>query len=322
MAAMRIDFLSRRLPGFFAPSFEDFCEQWLKQEYARKAPASLHQTQQLLQNRVYPYIGNKRVNKVRYEDIVAIITRYRVTAPRSARKLAQMLRRIFVYADAMLAYRINNPVRAGIKLFCDTDGGGEFAALMPSELPKFFKRVGKVKERNPQVRIAFWLLAYTALRRSEVMRAEWAEISFECAEWAIPAARMKMRHDHIVPLSPPVLALLQQLQRKTKRRSGKLFDIEVSAPLNLSHAAGYHNRMTLHGLRKVFSTHAHESGLWSIDAIELHLAHIVQGVRGVYNKAQHLDERRRLMAWYAAEVDKWRGIDNSRYNGAKEQNTT
>ena len=66
--------------------------------------------------------------------------------------------------------------------------------------------------------------------------------------------------------------------------------------------------MTIHGLRKVFSTHAHESGRWSVDAIELQLAHVIPGVRGVYNKAYLLDERRRLMIWYASEIQSWRRI--------------
>lgn len=194
--------------------------------------------------------------------------------------------------------------------------------LMPSELPAFFKHIDKLGERKLQVKIAFLLLAYTALRRSEVMRADWLEINLTQAQWSIPAARMKMRNDHIVPLSPQVIALLKQLQRHTSKQRGKLFDVHACSPLYLCYAAGYRNRMTLHGLRKVFSTHAHESKLWSIDAIELQLAHLVPGVRGIYNKARHLDERRRLMIWYAAEVDKWRASEHSGYNNNKEQDTT
>nr|DAT67045.1 MAG TPA: Integrase [Caudoviricetes sp.] len=138
------------------------------------------------------------------------------------------------------------------------------------------------------------------------------EFDFERRVWTIPAERMKMRRPHVVPLAPPVCRLLQAWLAERKRSgisSSLLFDgIGGHRPLHVITQAGWRGRMTIHGLRKVFSTHAHESGRWSVDAIELQLAHVIPGVRGVYNKAYLLDERRRLMIWYAREIQRWRRI--------------
>lgn len=167
---------------------------------------------------------------------------------------------------------------------------------------------------------AFWLIAYTAVRRGEAVNAAVSEFDFATATWTIPAARMKMRRPHVVPLAPDVVDLLSAwlVERARRGISGDLLfgGIGGHRPLHVITQAGWRDKMTIHGFRKVFSTHAHESGLWSVDAIELQLAHIISGVRGVYNKAMLLDERRQLMIWYADEINRWRAIGRGGYNGS------
>lgn len=283
---------------FKYPTFKKFADEWFASQYTLDAPSNAEKSKRLFHRVVYPIIGNKRLNKITHHDIVTLVTTHRKTAPRSVKTLVQMLRRIFIYATDICDYHLTNPVKAGIKLLYTDSKCKEFAVLDMPQVPLFFKKIDSIKIKKKQSIIGFWLLAYTGLRRSEVMRATWDEINFETRTWIIPSHRMKTRQgDHIVPLSRQVIDLLLQLQKHTGRTSGSLFDIDPSTPLYLCTAAGYHKRMTLHGLRKVFSTHAHESGLWSIDAIELQLAHRVSGVRGVYNKAQHLSERTRLLQW-------------------------
>lgn len=297
------------LYSFRYPKFQAFVENWFDTQYALTAPTNTDNCKRLFSRVVYPRIGNKKLNQINHKDIIEIITEYRKTAPKSVKTLVQLLRRIFIYAIDICDYNLINPVKTGTKLFYKGVKYGEFAVLDMPQIPVFFKQVDQLKVKKKQSITGFWLLAYTGLRRCEVMRADWNEINLETKTWVIPRHRMKARQgDHIVPLSSQVIGLLLLLQKQTGRTSGSLFDIDPSTPLYLCTAAGYKKRMTLHGLRKVFSTHAHESGLWTIDAIELQLAHRVGGIRGVYNKAQHLQERMRLMQWYADEVDKWRNI--------------
>ena len=163
---------------------------------------------------------------------------------------------------------------------------------------------------NRAAETAFWLIAYTAVRRGEAALAGVDEFDLADGLWTIPAARMKMRREHLVPLAPQVATLLAgwlAYREQVGITGDKMFgELQGWMILDVLTKARWRGRMTIHGWRKVFSTHAHESGLWPVDAIEMQLAHIIGRVRGVYNKVLLLPERRKLMAWYADEIDKWR----------------
>jgi integrase len=144
------------------------------------------------------------------------------------------------------------------------------------------------------------------VRPGELRHATWNEFDFVQREWRIPAARMKARQPHIVPLSRQALALLRELMPLTGG-DNFLFPSEraVARPMsdNTRNAAlrrlGYgKHQMTAHGFRAIASTLLNELG-WSGDAIERQLAHGEKsGARAVYNHAQYLPEREKMMqAW-------------------------
>lgn len=295
---------------FTKPKFQDFAEKWIEDVYAPNAPSNHQAVCNLFRKKIYPVIGQKRIHRVTPQDIIQIVKERRETAPRSIKHTVRFLNRIFIYAE-MCGYDIYNPVKSSIKLLYPDSTGGEFAVLNMSQIPHFFQAIDSLEVKKEQTKIAFWLIAYTALRRNEVMSATWEEIDLQNKIWIIARERMKTRHNHHqIPLSESVIHLLKELQFVTNRTSGQLFDINPSSPWYLCKAAGFKGKMTLHGMRKVFSTHAHESKLWSIDAIELQLAHKIGGIRGVYNHAQHIEERRDLMNWYADEINQWRKAKN------------
>jgi integrase len=144
------------------------------------------------------------------------------------------------------------------------------------------------------------------VRPGELRHAAWRDFDFLQREWRIPAAQMKARQPHIVALSSQAMVLLRELQPLT---GGSLFlfpgERSSDRPMsnNTLNAAlrrlGYGpEEMTAHGFRSMASTLLNELG-WSSDAIERQLAHGERdGVRAVYNYAQYLPERRRMMqAW-------------------------
>ena len=131
-------------------------------------------------------------------------------------------------------------------------------------------------------RIALNLLAILAQRPGEIRHAKWSEIDFTAKVWALPAEKMKMRRDHMIPLPTQALALLDQLRRmngngeylfpslRTWKRP--MSENTLNAALRRMGYSG--NEMTAHGFRASFSTLANESGLWHPDAIERALAHV------------------------------------------------
>ena len=147
------------------------------------------------------------------------------------------------------------------------------------------------------------ILALTFLRPGEVRHGLWEEIDFAEKLWCIPAARMKMRREHLVPLSSQACELLQQLHDLTGH--DKLMFPGLRSPRTpISDATfiaalrrmGYaKDEMCAHGFRSMASTLLNEQG-YPADAIEKQLAHNPRNkIRGIYNRAEYMPERRKMM---------------------------
>jgi integrase len=146
----------------------------------------------------------------------------------------------------------------------------------------------------------------TFVRTTELRGAQWAEVDFDKAEWRIPAKRMKMKEQHLVPLSNQALAVLRELQKQTgnlpllfPNRHKSSACISENTMLYALYRMGYHSRTTGHGFRSTASTILNENGFIP-DVIERQLAHTERNkVRAAYNHAQYLPERRKMMQWWA-----------------------
>lgn len=151
------------------------------------------------------------------------------------------------------------------------------------------------------------------VRPGELRHAEWTEFDLDGDEphWRIPAEKMKMREQHVVPLAKQAVVLLRELQLLTSRgryvfpslRTGTrpMSNNTVNAALRrMGYAA---DEMTGHGFRSLASTCLNEQG-YHPDLIELQLAHAERNqVRAAYNKAQRLPERRKMMEAWADYLD-------------------
>jgi integrase len=173
-------------------------------------------------------------------------------------------------------------------------------------------------EGHASARYALRLAPLVFVRPGELRKAEWAEFKLADAEWRIPAAKMKMRRPHRVPLASQTLAILRELQEATGG-SKYLFPSVRSwhRPIsdNTLNAAlrrlGYDKtELTVHGLRSTASVMLNESGKWHADAIERQLAHQeANEIRGAYtHAAEFWQERVRMMRWWADELDRLREL--------------
>ena len=164
------------------------------------------------------------------------------------------------------------------------------------------------------VKCGLQLLALTFLRPGEIRLGEWEEVDFTEKLWRIPAKRMKMRLDHIVPLSIHALEILQQLHEHTGDgrlmfpglRSGEKAISDVAFIAALRRMGYPKEEMCAHGFRAMASTLLNEQG-YSPDVIERQLAHVPRNkVRAVYNRAEYLPERRKMMDAWAEYLDSLR----------------
>jgi integrase len=172
---------------------------------------------------------------------------------------------------------------------------------------------------SPTTTYALKVASRTFVRPGELRYAEWSEIDFDNAEWRIPAARMKMRELHIVPLARQVVGWLRELHSMTGRGrflfpslQTKLRPIsEITVNVALRRLGYSRDEMTGHGFRAMASSLLNEKG-WHPDVIELQLAHSERNkVRAAYNRAQRLAERRAMMQAWADYLDALAGSSRS-----------
>ncbi len=192
------------------------------------------------------------------------------------------------------------------------------ASLDNEELPGFLQALDSYDGRGRKLtKYAIQLLVYTFIRPGELRGARWEEISFEENLWRIPAHRMKMKTEHLVPLSDQAIELLEQLQGITgryplifpseKRREECMSDNTMRRAI---FKLGYDgnkpgkNKCTPHGFRANATSILNEAG-FNPDAVERQMAHMERNkVRAAYiHHARYLDERREMMQWWADFLD-------------------
>jgi integrase len=164
------------------------------------------------------------------------------------------------------------------------------------------------------VRNALRLMCLTFCRPNEIQRAEWTEFDFSDALWRIPASKMKMSRDHLVPLSKPAVAVLEEMRPFSGdeqyvfpgRKQGNSL-LNINAFTDAIRYMGYSpQEMCAHGFRAMASTLLNEQG-YHPDVIERQLAHVPNNrIRAAYNRAEYLPERRKMMDEWAMYLNSLR----------------
>lgn len=290
-------------------SLETVAREWIAAKSAGWTPRYAEFVIKRLKNDIFPQLGARPIKDITPPELLSVV---RVIETRGALELAnrvmQCCGQIFMYGIATGRADRNpaNDLKGALK----THVKKNFAHLKAIDLPDFLKKL-RSYDGHPQTKLAVTLLMLTFVRTTELRGVIWDEIDLDKAEWRIPAGRMKMRRDHIVPLSKQAVEAFRELQRLNGQWKyvfpnpyKPIQHMSENAVLYALYRMGYHNRATGHGFRHTASTVLNESGLFSGDAIERQLAH-VQGnkVRGVYNHAEYLPERRKMMQWWADYLD-------------------
>lgn len=180
--------------------------------------------------------------------------------------------------------------------------------LRPEELPKLMRSL-VMSNLSVSTRCLIEWQLLTLVRPSEASGARWAEIDLDAKLWTIPAERMKAKREHIVPLSPQALDILEVMNPISAHRE-HVFPSrnDPKQPMNSQTAnaalkrMGYGGKLVAHGLRSIASTALNEAGFNS-DVIEAALAHIDKNeVRRAYNRSTYLMQRKEIMLWWGLKV--------------------
>ncbi|KTD68875.1 integrase [Legionella steelei] len=286
--------------------FKEVAEHWYKKNIHRWKEVTSNRHYKSLVRDIYPFIGEKPIDGITKLELLAIIHPHELKGHHEvAHRLHNRLKDIFEFAVGA-SLTENYPFIGLKKVLAPKPRVTNQPSVSPNEAHKMMRSIKKTNS-SKIIKIYMELLAHVFTRPSELREAKWCEFDLQKAEWNIPGERMKMGLPHWVPLTPHVLNLLKELRLITGF-TPYLFSsptLKESKPISetsvrkLLHNAGFKNRHTAHGFRSLASSVLHEQGNFRSDAIEAQLAHKVQGVRGVYLRADFKAERRELMHWYS-----------------------
>ena len=288
-----------------ANSFEAIAREWFASFSRKWVKGHSDKVLRRLEHNVFPYLGARPIAEITTRELLVVLRKVEGRgAIETAHRTKQNCSQVFRYAVA--TGRAERDPTVELR--------GALTPVRERHHPSITdpKAIGALLraivgyDGSLVTRCALRLAPLTFVRPGELRRAEWPEFDFDKAEWRIPAERMKMREQHIVPLSTQAVAVLMELQPLTGRNryvfpgartNGRpMSENTVNAALRrLGYAS---DQMTGHGFRSMASTLLNEQG-WHRDAIERQLAHAERdNVRAAYNYAEHLPERRRMMqAW-------------------------
>ena len=294
-------------------TFEVVAREWIANQHKRLSQAYCALIVTRLEADIFPEIGSRPVADVDAAELLAALRKVEKRGViETTLRLRQTCGQVFRYAIA--TGRAKRDPSADLKGALKSPGRPRGRKAMPlDEVPNFLAAL-RAYEGDPRTRLALHLTVLTFARTTELRAARWSE--FEGLEginpvWRVPAERMKMRREHIVPLAPQAVAVLQELRALPHSEASTLLFPSPSREGYMSnntmlfamYRMGYHSRATVHGFRAMASTALNEMG-FRPDVIERQLAHEEQNaVRAAYNRAEYLGERRAMMNHWADHLD-------------------
>lgn len=320
-----------------ARTFEQLAVEWhatnkkWSEEHSRRVLKSL-------EDNLFPAIGKRNIADLKTRDLLAPIKAVELSGRLEvASRLQQRTTAIMRYAvqSGLLDY---NPAQEMVGAVASSNRQHR-PALQLKRIPELLRCIDSYTGR-PLTRLAVELTLLVFIRSSELRFARWSEIDFETSMWTIPAEReaidgvkhsqrgSKMRTPHLVPLSHQALAILKDVYKLSGDRDFVFIgDHDHRKPMSENtvnkalRVMGYDTKVEVcgHGFRTMACSSLIESGLWSRDAVERQMSHMERNsVRAAYiHKAEHLDERRLMLQWWADFLDANRESEVSPYDFGK-----
>ena len=303
-----------------AHTFELVTRDWLAKTAAERAANTQNKITSWLEKDVIPFIGTMPMSAITSLDVLNALRKMEARgALDSVHRVKQVTGQVFRYAVAIGA--AERDVTQDLKGSLAKAIPSNFAAITePSQVGELMRSIFDYNG-HPNVAAALRLTPLVFVRPGELRQMEWAELDLTAAEWRIPGTKMKMRTDHIVPLSTQALELLRGMHPATGHgrfvfpslRTGErsMSENTINAALR---AMGYAKEVhSAHGFRATARTILDEVLEERVDLIEHQLSHTVKDPNGrAYNRTAHLPARRQMMQRWANYLDRLRtGADVS-----------
>lgn len=302
-------------------SFETVAMEWIDARRCAWSPRYAKVIETRLREDIFPVLGHEAIAEIDPQMLLAAL---RKVESRGAIEMAHRVRNycseVFRFAIAMDKCR-SDPSRDIAPAMKKPPPVQHRTKVEAKDLPAFFARLNQDQGETMSHLALRWTM-HTMVRTQETRFGEWSEFEgLDTAEplWRIPPERMKMRTEHIVPLSSQAVQLLREIEKANRFRaagnerlgkflfpvaSSKTCTISENRMLDVMYRIGLRGKATVHGFRGLASTVLNESGQFEPDWIEMQLAHVQRGVRAAYNSARYLSQRREMMTWWSNYLDR------------------
>lgn len=290
------------------PRFEECAEAYIRQHWSTWSEKHRDQWPSSLKRYAYPTIGKLTVPEIKPSHIYELLRPIWVEKRETANRVRGRIETIIAKNVDVDDKDFRNPA--------------ELTKQLREKLPKRPKRVVQHHPALPYADASKFMtelldaagtaaamlrfLIFTACRTNEVVEARWSEIDRTLSAWRIPGARMKMNEDHVVPLSDPALAILDEMRDGSQGElifpnpDGGVFS--ENAMLAVLDRLGY-GHITVHGFRSTFATWAEECTDYPDGVREAALAHKYKSeTTAAYQRGHKLEKRRALMTDWANNI--------------------
>ena len=282
---------------------------WYEIKAKKLTPETGQRIWNSLENHLFSDLGKVAISKITAPATIAILK------PIGEKGSYELVRRLCQRLNEIMTFAVNtglifaNPL-ADIKAAFDTPISKHMPTLKPEELPELMKALSYASIKIvTRCLIEFQL--HTMTRPSEAATARWEEIDLEKKLWTIPADKMKMKREHVIPLTEQTLFLLERLKPISGHReyifpaNNSPFKHTNTETANMAlKRMGFKGRLVSHGIRALASTTLNEQG-FDGDIIEAALAHVEKNQsRKAYNSGNYLERRIPMMAHWSAHIER------------------
>jgi integrase len=249
-------------------TFEAVAREWFDRQRDGWVKGYADKVIDSLEVDAFPMLGRRPIAEIEAPHLAEVLRTVESRGVReTAKRLLQRVRSVFQYGimtgrctrnpasdiDASVVLKKAAPVR-------------HMARVKPIEIPQLMRDIAAY-DGEPVTRLALEFMALTFVRTAELRGARWEEFDIDAAEWRIPAERMKMSTQHIVPLSSQAIAILEQLRAFNGQRDFVFYSTQSRGPISENtmlyalYRMGYKSRMTGHGFRGLAATTATHSSV-------------------------------------------------------------
>ena len=288
-------------------TFQNVATAWYELKKDSVTPAYAEDIWRSLTLHVFPDLGTTPISAISAPQVISLLR------PLETKGSLETVKRLSQRLNEIMTYGVNsglihaNPL-SGIRSVCQKPKKKNMAALAPDELKELMVAIANASIKRTTRCLIEWQLN-TMTRPAEAATVRWADIDFEKRIWTIPAERMKKRRIHIVPLTDQALALLEAIKPYSGHRE-YVFPADRNPRTHCNSQTanmalkrmGFEGRLVSHGMRSMASTILNEHG-WDPELIEVALAHVDKDeVRSAYNRADYIERRRPMMAWWSEHI--------------------